>query len=1147
MERYQGSDQKTIDSELTALLTEELIGNEQFIDKVVAEQPNIAMRIVKKIQNLIKLFKMSGEKRAEYKVLTLAENMYLRSAYDHGRQNLIQIIEQGREDNKQVQVDEQNAEVGVDQTLALQYNKKRIYKQIPKQEYAIISSRIMEDNSRYRAREEELPRYGAARSANYFYVYENFALGNFGVLKQIKITDANQEYIASIEAKIGENNGESIIGSTSELNRVLEVLKSQARRNRRNNALDSEGRADSYNGGIPLGESESDGIGHSQKGNGNKQGVRFALKDTVEQDVLAKYGKTYRWAEAGYILKDGTRLDLSGRNEGASGGYRTVDHRDIFDIYEDSEDYGTDAMNQFMARGNIRVMPESPGINLQVEPTEEQYRQIQDLVERLGWKEKYFSVDFDDANGDTIDNITYEGAVSARKVVSDIKYFFKEGSVPHQSELSKFRYSLKDSQGNELSQQQAEYFRDSKVRDEQGNLLVVYHGSKANATVFKKEYISSWNMFGRGYYFTSSKKRAERFAKGSLKKVYLNIENPFFTNKRECLDLLYAEINNTQKDIEEYSEEKGVGGREFFKICYYLDDIGVDVSKILQDLGFDGVYDEGYEDIEVVAYESNQIKLTTNLNPTSDQDIRYALKDKQLSAIKNRGIIGDRLLNVQDLAETILEVGGKITEDGKAILYHATNAESAKKIRETGKMIGRENRLYFSTKKDGEIKGYGNSIVEVTIPLEMLELNDYFSDEVHLTIETYPNKPKNIRYSLRDALKTLGEYDYVRKRHIESREYDTVSRNYDEIVKFIMTAQKGNPVRRLHIGTINDNTAKLVLEKTGVDIKNYDVVLASNFIAHIFESHGKEEKEKPRGQKAVDYNNIEDVLETILLPDDVTQVSDDSGTALRFEKYSGQRNIAITITSNKKSTLTLKSAWIISGSGGRTPSANTLALAGTSKTNGRSSTNNSISKIEENVNTEDKNTTKFSRKSPAPSQAGDIIKARGNLTTDKIFTKDEAKKIIAEIEERLVFEEKGKIGTVKGTNELIDRLWKGLNKADKGEYTRVGVEIADYVIKNSVVEDMYECLYGDVEVDEAREVIKTLKQYFHKVKISDRVLGEIKYHFDDKAGKVLSLWRAKEGGLANKINNDTKSQTVLAFFCNERVGVVWRKRLSQVE
>lgn len=172
--------------------------------------------------------------------------------------------------------------------------------------------------------------------------------------------------------------------------------------------------------------------------------IRYALKDTVEKDVLEVYGKTYNWKETGYILQDGTRLDLSGRHEGARGGYRSVDHRDIFDIYEDAEDYGTDAMIQFIARGNIRVMPESPGINLQVEPTQEQYKQIESLVERLGWNEKYFSVDFDNEYGDTIDSIEYEGNVSARKVVADIKHYFKEGTVPRQSELSKFRYSLKE-------------------------------------------------------------------------------------------------------------------------------------------------------------------------------------------------------------------------------------------------------------------------------------------------------------------------------------------------------------------------------------------------------------------------------------------------------------------------------------------------------------------------------------------------------------------------------------------------------------------------------------------------------------------------------------------------------------------------------
>ena len=215
-------------------------------------------------------------------------------------------------------------------------------------------------------------------------------------------------------------------------------------------------------------------------------------------------------------------------------------------------------------------------------------------------------------------------------------------------------------------------------------------------------------------------------------------------------------------------------------------------------------------------------------------------------------------------------------------------------------------------------------------------------------------------YALQEALQTLGDYDATRRRHIESNENDRVSRNYDEIVDFIKSATKEMPVRRLHIGTISDSTAALVQEKTGVNIKGYDFVLASNFISHIFDSHGRVATEAPRGQTAVNYSNIENILETVIAPDDVSIVSDNTGTALRFEKMLDGRNVAITITSTKKSTLTLKSAWIINQkSGGRTPSASADTLAGTSETNGRSSTTDSISQNRENVNSESQKGKKF--------------------------------------------------------------------------------------------------------------------------------------------------------------------------------------------
>lgn len=206
------------------------------------------------------------------------------------------------------------------------------------------------------------------------------------------------------------------------------------------------------------------------------------------------------------------------------------------------------------------------------------------------------------------------------------------------------------------------------------------------------------------------------------------------------------------------------------------------------------------------------------------------------------------------------------------------------------------------------------------------------------------------RHALREALGKLGEYNELRKRHIESREGDTVSRNYDDIMAFIKSSDRVSPVKRLHIGIVNDSTADMVKRKTGIDIQGYDFVLASNFIAHIFDSHGTTRTETPRHQIPVTYKNIENIIETVIEPTDVTRVSDKNGVALKFTKEIDGKNVALTITSTKKSTLTLKSAWIIENSEGRTPSASAETLAGTPETNGRNLTTDSIAENSENVN-----------------------------------------------------------------------------------------------------------------------------------------------------------------------------------------------------
>ena len=69
----------------------------------------------------------------------------------------------------------------------------------------------------------------------------------------------------------------------------------------------------------------------------------------------------------------------------------------------------------------------------------------------------------------------------------------EENLIKQKSEATGIQYSSKlDSAGNKLTEAQAEYFKDSKVVDEDGNLKVVYHGTpRGDFTVFDESKIGT--------------------------------------------------------------------------------------------------------------------------------------------------------------------------------------------------------------------------------------------------------------------------------------------------------------------------------------------------------------------------------------------------------------------------------------------------------------------------------------------------------------------------------------------------------------------------------------------------------------------------------------------------------------------------------
>ena len=119
------------------------------------------------------------------------------------------------------------------------------------------------------------------------------------------------------------------------------------------------------------------------------------------------------------------------------------------------------------------------------------------------------------------------------------------------------------------------------------------------------------------------------------------------------------------------------------------------------------------------------------------------------NALILRGITKkDELLDCIDLINTIIEKGGEINSNGYVALYHATTLENAQNIINEQKMYGREDGIFFSTKANRQILGYGNTIIKALIPVEKLILDDEFEDELHFKIYSPIDKKISLEVSL---------------------------------------------------------------------------------------------------------------------------------------------------------------------------------------------------------------------------------------------------------------------------------------------------------------------------------------------------------------------------------------------------------------
>lgn len=262
-----------------------------------------------------------------------------------------------------------------------------------------------------------------------------------------------------------------------------------------------------------------------------------------------------------------------------------------------------------------------------------------------------------------------------------------EDIIRHENEKSNTKFSVRDNTGRELTPAQQEYFRGSKARDENGNLLVMYHQTDGDFTVFDTEHKGAGTGDDETPFGVFLKKTSRDIGVRGKKQMqlYANIQNPLRVDNREQLvqslarmseeyASLKAESGNIDKEYGAKFEKakrafvdfltrwrkenpdapaRAAYNAEGFDAAFNAEDEVVKewtkkqdalalkakkaATAALRENGYDGVFLEkdqgswGRSTEAYIALDANQVKSIDNQSPTTDPDIRFSVREAKIT------------------------------------------------------------------------------------------------------------------------------------------------------------------------------------------------------------------------------------------------------------------------------------------------------------------------------------------------------------------------------------------------------------------------------------------------------------------------------------------------------------------------------------
>ena len=294
------------------------------------------------------------------------------------------------------------------------------------------------------------------------------------------------------------------------------------------------------------------------------------------------------------------------------------------------------------------------------------------------------------------------------------------------------KFSNRDSVGNQLSEGQQEYFKDSAARDNDGNLLVLYHQTDGEFTIFDTRHPGAGTRDSGTPFGIFMKRSAGDIGLAGKKQMalYANITNPLRATNREDLarklceiSERYASISDQHKKLDaEYREKfeqakkawvnyitewrsanpgasrNALNADPKFNELYNAEDNVVDewtaaadrlsiqakevITEDLRKAGYDGIFlaedvgSWGRKTDAIIALDPEQVKNITNKKPTQNPDIRYSQRDVGRQEAVTQALEKENAKLREDVAELreLLKLQRQVTNGTK---FTKTSVEAA--------------------------------------------------------------------------------------------------------------------------------------------------------------------------------------------------------------------------------------------------------------------------------------------------------------------------------------------------------------------------------------------------------------------------------------------------------------------------------------